>query len=104
MIDQVARIVISFELVLVIFPRNGKHEVAYHRETYHKKHVAQVLQKENGKNTIKDKGQLDPKVQAVYINKTGKYRIKYKIAKQRRVILTKRIEQQSNNTDARGKY
>ena len=93
MIDQIAGIIVSLQLVPVVFPGNRKHEIAYHRKTYNKDQVTQVLQKENGKNTIKDKGQLDPKVQAVYINKTGKYRIKYKIAKQRRVILTKRIEQ-----------
>ena len=50
MVDQVAGIIISFQLIPVVFPRNGKHEVAYHRKSDHKKHIAQVLQKENGKD------------------------------------------------------
>ena len=89
MIDQVAGIIIGLQLVPVVFPCNGKHEITNHRETYDKKHIAKILQKENGKNTVKNKGQLDTKVQAMYINKTGKDRIKYKVAKQRSVILAK---------------
>ena len=89
MIDQVAGIIIGLQLIPVVFPCNGKHEIANHRETYDKKHITKILQKENGKNTVKNKGQLDTKVQAMYINKTGKDRIKYKVAKQRSVILAK---------------
>ena len=89
MIDQVADIIISLQLVSIVFPRNRKHEIADHRETYDKKHIPNILQKENGKNTIQNKGQLNTKVQPVYINKTGKDRIKYKIAKQRSVIFAK---------------
>jgi predicted Mrr-cat superfamily restriction endonuclease len=85
-IDQIAGIIIGLQLVPIVFPCNRKHEIANHREANNEKHIAKILQKENGKNTIKDKGQLDAKVQAIYIDKTGKDRIKYKIAKQRSVI------------------
>ena len=89
MIDQVADIIIGLQLVPVVFPCNGKHEIANHRETYDEEHITNILQKENGKNTIQNEGQLNTKVQPVYINKTRKDRIKYKIAKQRSVILAK---------------
>ena len=89
MVDQVAGIIIGLQLVLVVFPCNGKHEIAYHRKTYHEKHITHILQKENSKNAIKNKRQFDAEVQAAYINKTGKDRIKYKITKQRCMILTK---------------
>jgi hypothetical protein len=89
MIDQVSDIIIGLQLVPVVFPCNGKHEIAYHRETYDEKHITNILQKENSKNTIKDKGQLNTKVQAIYINKTSKDGIKYKIAKQRSKVLVK---------------
>jgi len=79
-IDEVARIIIGFQLVPVIFPCNGKHKITYHRKAYDEKHVTKILQKENGKDTIKNKRQLDSKVQTVYINKTSKNRIKYEIA------------------------
>ena len=86
MIDEIAGIVIGFQLIPIVFPCNRKHEIAYHRETYNEKHIAELLQKENGENTIKNKRQLDAKIQAAYINKTGKYRIKDKIAKKRGVV------------------
>jgi hypothetical protein len=86
MIDEIARIVIGFQLVPVVFPGNGKHEITYHRETYDEEHIAEVLQKENCEDAIKNKRELDPEVQAAYIDKTRKYGIKYKIAKQRRIV------------------
>jgi hypothetical protein len=89
MIDQIAGIIIGLQLVPIVFPCNGKHEIAYHRETYDEKHITNFLQKENGKDTVKNEGQLNTKVKATYINKTGKDRIKYKIAKQRGMVLIK---------------
>ena len=81
MIDQVASIIVRLKLVPVIFPRNRKHEIAYHRETYYKKHVSQVLQEENSKDTVQNKRQLDSQIQSTYIDKAGKDGIKYKITK-----------------------
>ena len=80
MIDQVAGIIIGLQLVPVVFPCNGKHKITYHRKAHDEKHVTKILQKENGKDTVENKRQLDSKVQTVYINKTSKHRIKYEIA------------------------
>jgi hypothetical protein len=87
MVDQIAGIIIYFKLVPVILPGNRKHEIAYHRKTYNEKHISKILQKEHGQDSIKNKREFNAEIQATYINKTSKYRIKYKITKQRCVIL-----------------
>jgi hypothetical protein len=80
MVDQIAGIVIGLELVPVVFPGNRKHKIAYHRKTYDKKHISQILQKKHGKDSHKEQRTVQSEDSGhVYIIKQVRDRIKYKI-------------------------
>ena len=52
LVNEISSVIMQFKLIPVLFPGYRQHKIARHRQGYCKKHIANILQKENRKDSV----------------------------------------------------